>query len=164
MHLVLFLFPCLPPNSSFRLPPWLSVPRFLAEIKLICIMKVGPSHCTGLKKTAKKKKRKETTFIRGQTGVSYMTSAKVKERNKIQLCSFNKPIILQIMHLDCILWVQECILSLDKAFKTHSKLRWDVQHCTFVSHSCFKEKKVDIGHATVSIFNIFLPIKWLLIC
>lgn len=75
MYLVLFLFPSSPPNSSFRLkalPPWFSVPRFLAEIKLICIMKVGPIQCTerGLKKT--------TTFIIVRAGMSHKTEAKVK--------------------------------------------------------------------------------------
>lgn len=67
MHIVLS-FSSFYPNPFFllkALPPWLSVPRFLAEIKLIFIMKVGPIHCAEVKKELKKRK---TTFIRGQAG------------------------------------------------------------------------------------------------
>lgn len=36
-----------------------------AEIKLICIMKVGPIHCTELKKKKNTGKKRKTAFIRG---------------------------------------------------------------------------------------------------
>lgn len=76
------------PNPFFllkALPPWLSVPRFLAEIKLICIMKVGPIHCAEVKKGTKEK---ENNF---HQSASRVWATRLRQRWKRETIKCNYP-------------------------------------------------------------------------